>query len=349
MKNRKKLRVLIAAAGSGGHLFPAQQLKKLLGSSAEVLFAGSGLASNPFFAKETIAFQEISASPLKKGFFSKTCLGLWQSLRLFKRFKPDVVVGFGSFHTFPILAAAVLLRKKIVLFEPNAALGKVNRLIFPFSKKIAGQFLLPVKENKRALVPFLPWENREKRALTKKEALAYFGLDTNKKTILVFGGSQGALFFNEKVAEAIDLLGQKRGDLQVIHFAGKKGKASYVIPSCVKEFEPDMEMAYKAADIAVSRAGAGTIGELIHFAVAALLIPFPFATEEHQKKNAEFLAGDLQGAKMVEQKEATIERIGKEIEHLLEYQEVYQRILGAVLHKRENRVDFSKIIQEVAE
>lgn len=176
IKEERPCRVLIAAAGSGGHLFPAEQLASDLGSSSQVLFVGHGLKMNPFFRKEERAFQEILASPLKKGFFLKSLRGMWQSFKVLRKFKPDVVVGFGSFHTFPILLVAVLLRKKIVLFEPNAVLGKVNRAIFPFAKKIGSQFSLPVRTQKMALVPFLPWHRKESLSLTRSSALGYFGL-----------------------------------------------------------------------------------------------------------------------------------------------------------------------------
>lgn len=338
------VRVLIAAGGTGGHLFPAKQLKERLGT-AQILFAGYKIKENPFFDQKNTDFVEITASPLNLSFFFKTLKGLWQSFWLLKNFKPDVVVGFGSFHTFPILLASVLMRKKIVLFEANAALGKVNRFFAPFSQKVAGQFFLRVDEKKQALVPFLPWKPQEKMKIGKEEARQYFGLSPQKTTILVFGGSQGAKFLNEEIPRAIEEFSQKK-EVQVIHLTGK-GSVHYTIESCIKPFETEMEKAYLAADIAICRAGAGTIGELIRYEVPALLIPYPLATEDHQRKNAEFLAFQTKGARMLLQEEATKEKIIAEIKHLLNNKEIYQRILGAFLSKRKKRVDLAEIIRAI--
>ena len=132
------MKVVIAAGGTGGHLFPAQQLAEMLGSDAEVLFAGHHLTANPFFEKR--AFVEISAHPFRFGFFTACWKGFWQSMRMLRQFAPDVVVGFGSYHVFPILLAASVLRKKIVLFEANYALGKVNRFFSLWQRKLLFNF-----------------------------------------------------------------------------------------------------------------------------------------------------------------------------------------------------------------
>src|SRR5690348_5990772 len=111
------LKVLMATGGTGGHLFPARQLTELL-KNCEVLFAGHKLESTPFFDRK-VPYHEVHSSNRKPMAILK---GVWQSLKLIWSFKPDVVVGFGSFHSFPVLLAAVLLRKKIILFEANCSL-----------------------------------------------------------------------------------------------------------------------------------------------------------------------------------------------------------------------------------
>ncbi len=213
-----KKKILIAAGGSGGHLFPAQAVAQELESDAEILFGGHGL-EGPFFHKK-FPFESIQASPfsLKRPlrFVLGTLRGFFQSLLLLRRFAPDVVVGFGSYHTFPLLLAALVLRKKILLFEANAILGKVNRFFAPFAEKVAVQFPLGLKNQE--IVSLLPWGKKKQRA-SREEAYAYFGLEPGRKTILVFGGSQGALFLNEAIPQALESL--SRDDLQVIHCTGK--------------------------------------------------------------------------------------------------------------------------------
>ena len=300
---RKK--VLIAAGGSGGHLFPAQQLSRDLGLDAEVMFAGHGICKNPFFQKG-IPFQEIRAEPFKRGnylrFIFGSVVGFFQSCFLLMKFSPDVVVGFGSYHTFPILLASTFLCKKIVLFEANCTLGKVNRFFSRVASKVAVQF----PQNSYELVPLLPWGKRE--VVSRLEALAYFGLEEGLKTILIFGGSQGASFFNEIMPKV-----NFPPDVQLIHLTGK-GAVSYPKHrSCVKEFEKRMDLAYAAADLVICRSGAGAVAELLHYKKKALLIPFPFSTENHQLQNALFLKRKLFNTSVLEQSHASPEAVLAEV------------------------------------
>lgn len=298
------LKVLIATGGTGGHLFPAQATAKAL-SDCEILFAGHKLHSSPFFDKQA-PYAEIVSSNRNPLVLLR---GLWQSLRLLVRFKPDVVVGFGSFHSFPLLVAAVLLRKKIVLFEANCSFGKVTKVFVPFATKVALQFPFGNPSEKTAYVPLLPW-NAKQEIVGRKEAREFYKLKPDTFTILVFGGSQGAKFINETFCQAAKLLDFP---FQVIHLTGKEDPSiSYTVPSCVKVFEKQMNYAYAAADMAVCRCGAGTTAELIRFQIPSVLIPYPFAYD-HQKKNGEFLQS---GAKILLQKETTPEKLAAEIRGL---------------------------------
>lgn len=316
------LKVLIAAGGSGGHLFPAQQLAELLQKDSEVVFAGHLLSQSPFFAGTHFAYQEILAAPPTQPlrFLSSSCKGLWQSLSFLRKIKPDVVVGFGSFHTFPVLLAAVLLRKKIILFEANTTLGKVNRLFAPLSAHVAWQF----PQGKGVTVPFLPWAKAPAELPSARAARKRYGLDPALPTVLVFGGSQGAAFLNERVPKAVAGM-----DVQVLHLTGK-GTAKYDgVACCVKPFEKEMHWAYAAADVVVCRSGAGTIAELIRYEKPALLIPFPRASEDHQRKNGEFLAHKIGGALLLAERAASPSYLAAEIAHLFREEESLRRQLRA--------------------
>lgn len=334
------LKVLIAAGGSGGHLFPAQQLRDLLGTEVEVFFAGHKLKTSPFFASEKIPFREITSAPLKKGFFIALWKGFWQSISLLCSFCPDIVVGFGSYHTFPLLLASVVMRKKLILFEANSTLGKVNRFFYPFAKKTAFQFTLSQK--KGVLVPFLPWVSQGEKKINPAEARKYFGLHPQKTTLLIFGGSQGASFLNQMMPPVIDRLSQ---EVQVIHLKGRGGSViSYRSKACVKEFEQEMAMAYAAADGAICRSGAGTIAELIRYQVPSLLIPFPDASDDHQRKNGEFLIQQTKGARLLLQKDAVLDRLLLEIEILLSSLESLREGLRNYHLKSQHRIDFASLI-----
>lgn len=287
---QKRSRIMIAAGGTGGHLFPAMQLAELLQNrGSEVIFVGHKLKENSYFQRNVFPFYDIpAASPRKFSFVLFLLLGTYKSIKLLLKHKPDVIVGFGSYHTVPILLASVLLRKKIVLYEANRVMGKVNRLFSLFVSKIAVQFPLLKPVSTQVQVPLFPWIVKQNQAMTPAEARKLLCLDPELPTLLIFGGSQGASFFNARVSEMIPL------EWQVIHLAGNEAAAlslkNKYSRSIVKAFESNMSLVYAAADVAICRSGAGTIAELIHFQVPSLLIPYPYAADNHQQKNAEYLA-----------------------------------------------------------
>lgn len=337
---QQRLHVLIATGGTGGHLFPAQQLAELL-AGCEIVFAGHKLASNPFF-NQKIPFHEIASSSSKKGILS-LLKGVWQSLQLIRRCKSNVVVGFGSFHSFPVLLAAVLLRKKIVLFEANCSLGKVNRFFAPFAAKVAFQF--PVAAQKAVYVPLLPWVGKQWAAVARADARKAYHLHPEKFTILVFGGSQGASFINQTFCAAAALLHARGEAFQVIHLTGKedRGVKYDFCEGIVKPFETEMAAAYAAADLVVCRCGAGTTAELIRLQKPAIVIPYPYA-HDHQRKNGEFLK---RGARMLLQKEASAERLAAEIQAIRKELPACAAALKEIALPQ--TVDFGALVRSVGE
>jgi UDP-N-acetylglucosamine--N-acetylmuramyl-(pentapeptide) pyrophosphoryl-undecaprenol N-acetylglucosamine transferase len=304
----KGIKVLISAGGSGGHLLPAQQLgEKLLVSNecSKILFAAKKLNEAPSFQREKFPFCEIDSGSMsgKKMVFSLWAImkGFFQSLRLINSFGPDVVVGFGSYHTFPVLLAAKVLGKPIVLFGADTTLGKVNRFFARGAKAIAMQF--PQKGYKNVVqVPFLPWKSFSKQ--DSNSARKELCLNPNYFTLLVFGGSQGASFINSALFKVVEILQNRGAKFQVIHLTGSdqaQGELQYFyesrnIPAYVRKFEKNMALLYSAADLVISRSGASTIAELLNFEIPAILIPFPYASEGHQQKNADFFAKEVGGA-----------------------------------------------------
>lgn len=329
MLRKRFLKVVIATGGTGGHLFPSRQLAELL-SGCEVIFAGHKLESTPFFDRQVPYFEIASASSKKK--WPLLLKGVWQSLKLLFRFKPDVVVGFGSFHSFPVLMAAGLLRKKILLFEANGSLGKVNRFFAPLATKIAFQF--PIPHKKAVYVPLLPW-------VTKPFHTQKYTRDPKRMTILVFGGSQGATFINQVFCKAAQLLSFP---FQVIHLTGKEDlEVNYSVPSVVKPFEEEMAAAYLASDMAVCRCGAGTTAELIRYRLPAVVIPYPYA-HDHQRKNGEYLK---EGARMLLQKDASPERLAREIEELKAHLDFHRQALRELSFPK--TTDFGELVRTIGE
>ncbi len=221
---------------------------------------------------------------------------------MIRRYKPSLVVGFGSFHSFPILAAAVILRKPIILYESNIIMGKVNRFFHPFSLLAASQF--PLHEKTCVVTPFHIAENNTETGKTKF-------------TLLVFGGSQGARQINTAFADAALQLKEKGNVFHVIHLTGNEKERDKIalfydthhISHEVKAFEENMPLLYARADIAVCRAGAITISELIHFDLPSVLIPYPYSKDGHQEKNAAFLQNTVKGAVTVNNTNVLFEEI----------------------------------------
>lgn len=314
---RKK--ILFAVGGTGGHLFPAQALARELEGECEVLFGGGKLTTNPFFEKEQFSHKEVRGSspfrgnPLKAAY--ELSRGVGESLKILSEFSPDLLIGFGSFYSFPLLAAARIKKTPYLLVESNVLPGKVNRLFSSKALLSAIQFeeAAPHLKGKPILAKMPLWSRGEGEK-SKQEARAHFGLDPDLFTLLVLGGSQGAESINKAVASL-----ELAFPYQVIHLCGKEGtlKEQYEekgIRAAVKPFEKEIHLAYQAADLTICRAGAGTLTELLAFEVPAILIPWPGASEDHQLKNARSFA-KWGGAHLLQ--EGDIGNLKREIEDLL--------------------------------
>ncbi len=315
-------KILIAAGGTGGHVFPAQALARQLQEKGyNVLFMGKGLATNKYFSRDLFASVSIdSATPFQRGLFRKLLSfislgkGIFQAFRKIREFKPDLLIGFGSFHAFPVLAAGVLCRIPISLFESNSVPGKVNRFFSRYSLFCGVQFPEAKKWLKgtchEVKMPF--WKEKQEMD-GKKEASEYFTLNPDLFTVLVFGGSQGAAFINPIIAETLGQFHVEHRPVQVIHMTGSEASCDMIqkcyqgrgLPSQVKHFEKNMHLAWTHADLVICRAGAATISEMIEFEVPAIFIPYPAAADEHQLKNALFLTEEVKGSLCLEEKKLT--------------------------------------------
>lgn len=302
-------RILITAGGTGGHVFPAQGLAQQLAAhkqSSNVLFVAGGLKKNRFFDHNQFSFEEIACSPiLSKNPFKmlKGCVhllkGFAQSRQILKKFQPDVVVGFGSYYTVSTLLAARSLKIPIILHEANSVPGKANQWLSYFAQTVALHFPSTaslLKKNTHCVEVGLPLrQGYERYLINKEEALIHFNLSPGRQTWLVCGGSQGAKAINRLIEETLPDISSL--PIQFIHLTGhsedcerlQKCYEAYQIPACVKPFESQMQLAWRAADTFIGRAGASTIAESIEFEVPGILIPYPYATDQHQNLNADFL------------------------------------------------------------
>ena len=316
--------VVIAAAGTGGgHVFPAQALALALlrkRPAMRITFVGSGLRSCRYFQQKRFAFVDIpSQTPFKKRpcqlirAWTAIVKGVIACVAFFKRSRPGIVIGFGSFHTFPALVAAWLLKVPIILFESNLVPGRVNRWCSRWAQLSAVQFPYTARYlSSKSICVNVPLLGMPE-AVTKKSAYDYFQLSRAPLTVLIFGGSQGSVTVNRAFDSAMQHLQKMLGFFQVIHILGRAStmderSSRYEngsIRAVVKAFERRMDYAWTVADLAIVRAGGMTLAESIAFNVPAIFIPYPYSSENHQWKNARFISQQMRSGVMIEEKELT--------------------------------------------
>lgn len=296
-------RILISGGGTGGHIFPAlsiaDELKKRLG--AEILFVGA--SGRMEMTKVPESGYRIIGLPVA-GFDRKR---LWKNInvigklmksivtarKILKEFKPDIAIGVGGYASGPMLKAAQKAGIPTLLQEQNSYAGVTNKLLAKKAEKIcvAYENMERFFPQERIVVTGNPIRSQllDKKK-TRKEALASFGLNSEKKTLLVVGGSLGALTINESLEKGLRRLAE--AGIQVIWQTGRnfgdRGKeaAKGLKGVVVTQFITDMASAYHGADLVVSRAGAASISELQALGKPAVLVPSPNVAEDHQTHNA---------------------------------------------------------------
>lgn len=297
------MRIVIAGGGTGGHLFPgvaiAEEFRRR-NKENEVLFIGTnrGLEARVLpqigFALATLEVEGIKGRGIARSMaaLAKIPPSLIQSSRIFRGFAPDVVIGVGGYASGPAVLAARFMGLPTVIAEQNAIPGETNKILGKFADRIFVSF----PETAR-------WFRADRVRVTGNPIRAAIagGQRRERKpgepfTILIFGGSQGAHRINLAALEALPHLGELKGRLRIIHQTGKddlewvtKEYRDQAMEAEVLPFITDMATAYGRADLLVCRAGATSIAEITASGKAAIFIPFPFAVNDHQMKNAELL------------------------------------------------------------
>jgi UDP-N-acetylglucosamine--N-acetylmuramyl-(pentapeptide) pyrophosphoryl-undecaprenol N-acetylglucosamine transferase len=305
------VRVALAGGGTAGHVFPALALGRTLarrGESVEFLGTASGPEAR-IVPGAGFPFREVDAVPVAGKTSLRSVLLPWKLFRSIRACVPlvesaDVVVGMGGYVSVPAVAAAVRLRRPVVLHEQNSVPGLANRWLARPAKAVAISFPDTARsfpKRVRTVVTGNPIREEiaavpEQRSLLAKEALRELDLEEGRTTVLVFGGSQGARHINEASIGATRLL-RDRGDLQLLILAGPNNveevagsvASSGSLRVRIHPFVDRMELAYAAADLAVARSGATTVAELTCCGLPAILIPYPHHKDRQQELNARIL------------------------------------------------------------
>ena len=373
-------RIIFAGGGTGGHLFPAlaiaDRIRELLADRAtpEILFVGTTRGIE-YRMRDRLGYPLtiINVRGLVRSFTLKNLLvpfvlasALFRAWLLLRRFRPDLVVGTGGYVALPILKAAAWRDVPTVLQEQNSFPGITTRLLAGRARQIHLAYPEGAARAKKIYLGFegarahlktgaemVVTGNPVRRSITggdRNKAITEFRLDPNKKTILVLGGSQGARAVNRAVLKSItehglpehyQLLWQtgKRDYKDVVAMAGSKVTGCTLFP-----FAHNMETVYAAADLAIARAGALTLAELTACRLPSILIPYPHAAGDHQRKNAEELAG-LGAARVIEETKLETTDLLAEASALLD-SPGYREMAAALLTLSQSRRPAVDVIAE---
>jgi UDP-N-acetylglucosamine--N-acetylmuramyl-(pentapeptide) pyrophosphoryl-undecaprenol N-acetylglucosamine transferase len=292
---------LVMAGGTGGHVFPAlATAKKLMSRNDKVVWLGSiGGMEEQVVKQAGIPFHGISVSGVRgKGLFSKLMAPLKilnaviQALRVLKKTKPDAVLGMGGFASGPGGLAAKILGKPLLVHEQNAVAGMTNKVLAKMADTVMSAFPEAFEDTSKVVLTGNPLRDEicELFYAVKEE------ISTSRRLrVLVLGGSLGAAKLNEVVPGAMGSLGESIRP-EIWHQTGRnksEGVSTHYkqskVEARVSEFIDDMAEAYKWADFVICRAGALTISELCVAGLGAILVPYPYAVDDHQTLNAEYM------------------------------------------------------------
>lgn len=304
-KNSKSIHVLIACGGTGGHLFPGIAVGEVLASRghdvtlliSEKKIDTLAASGHPELRFEKMPFLAMPKpwSPKMFGFLK----GLWQGTKACRKIirdhDVDVVLGMGGFTSFAPLYAGRKEGCSTLIHESNAIPGKANRLNARYSDIVlCGLEACKTHFPKHGDVRVVGTPIRSSmRKQNSDDPRAFFKLDKDKRTLLIMGGSQGARGVNRAVGMALEQF--EKMDIQVLHIAGptdyEEVRDVYAKHPLLKQhvaaFCHRMDLAYRMADLAIARSGASSMSELAYFGVPSLLVPYPYAAEDHQTRNAE--------------------------------------------------------------
>lgn len=325
----ENLRIIISGGGTGGHIFPAISIAnaiKHVHPKADILFVG---------AEGRMEMQRVPAAGYEivglsiSGFDRKNLLknisvlyklakSQWKAYRIIKKFRPQVAVGVGGYASGPTLKMAGMMGIPTLLQEQNSYAGVTNKLLAKKAQKICVAYEGMNKffdESKIILTGNPVRQDLLDSRINKQDATASFGLDPEKKTILILGGSLGARTINQSVIANLDMI--RNSGIQFIWQTGKIyiHQAREAVSEFgdlpmlhVTDFISNMGNAYTAADLVISRAGAGSISEFCLLGKPVILIPSPNVAEDHQTKNAMALV-NKEAALYIKDAEATTQLI----------------------------------------
>ncbi len=331
----KKIKIIISGGGTGGHVYPAIAIADALKAQnpvIDILFVGArGKIEMEKIPHAGYRIEGLNISGLQRKLSLNNLLlpfkllqSLWRAHQIIQEFRPDVVVGVGGYASAPVLKISAVQKIPTVIQEQNSYAGLTNKLLAKSAAKIFVAY--PNMEyffSKEKIIfsgnPIR--QNIERTNSCRKNALIHFGLCHKKQTLLIIGGSLGALTINESIRQGVKKL--QTLDYQIIWQTGKYYyehiRASFESRNTTNIFASSfierMDYAYACADVVISRAGALSVSELCVAGKASIFVPSPNVAEDHQRKNAQSLVKE-NAALLVEDSQAQKELVDSAIELL---------------------------------
>lgn len=322
------MRIVITGGGTGGHIYPAIAVANEIRScldKADILFIGTSnrieasAVPTAKFPIEFIPAAGFSKKPLKFiKFLILNSLGCLKSFYIIRKFKPQLIIGSGGFVSAPVLCNAAALGVPFILLEQNVYPGKVTRAFSKKAEKVLASYPQTEKYLPKARV--VTTGNPVRKQIlerTRGEAARILSLSPSLFTLVVMGGSQGARSFNRAVLKSLP--GWKDKNWQIIHITGRKNyeqvrsAAEPLLEDfrgeyrCI-DFTGDIASVYAICDLLIARAGASTLAEITARGIASILVPYPYAADNHQEKNA----------RQMEEKEAAVVILDDQIQEKME-------------------------------
>lgn len=316
------MRIMMSGGGTGGHIYPAVTIARAIKKEVkfcEVLFVGTrrGLEAD-IIPTEGFEIQFIDVCGFERRLsvknvqtIVKTVASVWQSRKIIKEFKPDIVIGTGGYVCGPVLLAASLMRIPTMIQEQNVIPGITNKILSRFVDKIAlgyGEAARYFGNQNKVFTSGNPIR-QEVMSANREESIVALGLDASKRTILISGGSRGARSINQAMLEVYQHFAGSK-EIQLLHVTGQSEYNGIVgnLNQCgidrtaagniiIKPYLYNMPQALAVADLAIFRAGALGLAELTARGIPSILIPYPYAAENHQEFNARVM--EQQGAAVV--------------------------------------------------
>jgi UDP-N-acetylglucosamine--N-acetylmuramyl-(pentapeptide) pyrophosphoryl-undecaprenol N-acetylglucosamine transferase len=357
------MRFVIAAGGTGGHLFPGLAVAEVLhakGHEVMILTSEKHIDAIATEGRSEFKIERLPGIGMPRAisfdafkFLFRFATAVKHCGALFSEYQPSAVLGMGGFTSTAPIVAGKLRGLPVFVHESNAIPGKANRL----NSRICGGMLVGFDalasryDSQKCVVTGTPIRRALVSHPGKKEARVSFGLNPDFPTVLVMGGSQGASGINRAMVDCAIQLGGRGGlPPQFIHLTGATDESAVRevyqkagVRAWVGAFHHAMQDAYSAADLAVARSGAASLTELAFFKLPSILIPYPFAADDHQTRNAEIFSHAGAGVLLAEA-EADGRRLADEIIKILD-RGVHQKMAGAC--ERLNRTDAAERVAEV--